>query len=484
MPRLIELRIQALLYCLLLILGGFTCCRTSLAEDSRRPNIVMIISDDQTYRDFGFMGNRQIKTPQIDQLAAQSARFVNGYLPTSVCSPSLATLLTGLYPHQSGIHYNHPPPGNSAFNRMTSRKEYEQTRSPAFQLIQSVDTLPRLLAAHGYRCLQTGKFWEGHYRNAGFTEGMTIFEPVPGQNFGGNRKLANGTLAAHGNGDWGLKIGRETMQPIYDFVKDCEKESTPWLVWYAPYLPHQPHDSPQKYFDLYRNQPGVKKNEIAYYASCTEFDDTVGDLVRFVEKEADVKNTLFLFVIDNGWTPGERPMQPRENYHHTKASKRSPFEDGLRSPILIRWDGVTQPATLTELVSSIDVVPTLLNAAGLKKEAQRLPGVNLLPAAEGKEALPADRAVYGAIFPGDASSLKHPERDVAHRWVRQGNLKLITSHNANPQGKTWNNYTRGDVLYDVVKDPAETNNLIDDPQFKVPQQTLRELLNQWWNPES
>ena len=79
---------------------------------------------------------------------------------------------------------------------------------------------------------------------------------------------------------------------------------------------------------------------------------------------------------------------------------------------------------------------------------------------------------------------KHPERDVAHRWVRQRNLKLITSHNANAQGKTWNNYTRGDVLYDVVKDPGETNNLIDDPQFKVPQQTLRELLNQWWNPES
>ncbi|MDP7009852.1 MAG: sulfatase-like hydrolase/transferase, partial [Verrucomicrobiota bacterium] len=84
----------------------------------------MIISDDQTYRDFGFMGNNLVRTPHLDKLAVQSAFFPNGYVPTSVCSPSLATMLTGLYPHQHGIHYNHPPPGNSAFNKMKSRTEY------------------------------------------------------------------------------------------------------------------------------------------------------------------------------------------------------------------------------------------------------------------------------------------------------------------------------------------------------------------------
>ena len=101
-----------------------------------RPNIVMIISDDQTYRDFGFMGNKTVYTPHLDKLAAQSAFFPNGYVPSSVCSPSLTTMLTGLYPHQHGIHYNHPPPGNSAFNRMKSRNEYERTRSKSFYLIK------------------------------------------------------------------------------------------------------------------------------------------------------------------------------------------------------------------------------------------------------------------------------------------------------------------------------------------------------------
>ena len=126
------------------------------------------------------MGNRSVHTPHLDKLTAQSAFFPNDYVPTSVCSPSLATMMTGLYPHQHGIHYNHPPPGNSAFNRMKSRDEYERTRSKSFYLIKSVDTLPRLLAKQGYRSLQPEKFWEGHYRNAGFTDGMTIFEPPPG----------------------------------------------------------------------------------------------------------------------------------------------------------------------------------------------------------------------------------------------------------------------------------------------------------------
>ena len=120
------------------------------------PNIVYVISDDQTYRDFGFMGSKDALTPNIDRLASQSARFVNGYVPTSLCSPSLGVLLTGRYPHQSGLHYNHPPPGNSGFNRMTSAAEYEKTRSVAFDLIRNQPTLPRTLGTLGFRSFRRG----------------------------------------------------------------------------------------------------------------------------------------------------------------------------------------------------------------------------------------------------------------------------------------------------------------------------------------
>jgi len=107
------------------ILLASCVCQVVLASEGK-PNIVYIISDDQSWTDFGFMGNDRVYTPSLDELAGKSARFPNGYLTTSVCRPSLVTLLTGLYPHQSGIYFNHGPPGNSAYNRMNSREQYEE----------------------------------------------------------------------------------------------------------------------------------------------------------------------------------------------------------------------------------------------------------------------------------------------------------------------------------------------------------------------
>ncbi len=463
---------------LVLVVLTFTCAHASTDPP---PNIVLIISDDQCYTDFGFMGNRRVRTPHIDRLAEQSARYVNAYVPSSVCSPSLATMLTGLYPHQNGIHYNHPPPGNPAFNRMTSIREYMRVRSRAFTLIREVDTLPRLLRDHaGYRSLQTGKFWEGHYSNAGFTEGMTVFQPVPGQEFGGNRRLASGEFVAHGNGDAGLQIGRRTMQPIDDFLDDVVEQ--PFLIWYAPYLPHQPHDSPQKYYDLYADAD-IPEHHIPYYASISQFDETVGRLVDQIESRGLASNTLFLFVVDNGWEPSTNraPQRPAE-FNHTKRSKRAPFDFGLRTPILIRWDGHVTAATHSELVNSIDIVPTLLGACGLGEHAKDLPGIDLLPSARGEEKLDPDRAIFGEVYPGDASSLRHPERDVAYRWVRRGPFKLIVSH-AHGNEHPWNEYLMGDALYNLNGDPEESHNLIDDAAHFDTVEQLRELLNAWWNPQ-
>lgn len=175
-------------------------------EPSDRPNVVFILADDQSYRDFGFLGNGLVYTPNIDRLAARSARYPNGYVPMSVCRPSLATLLTGLYPHQHGIHFNHPPPGLRAMRKM-SAPQYRVTRSRTDYLIRNVKTLPRILARHGYVCLQTGKHWEGDYRTAGFTHGMTLARPA--DRLGpvtGTRKQDNGQKVARARS---LGAGRE-----------------------------------------------------------------------------------------------------------------------------------------------------------------------------------------------------------------------------------------------------------------------------------
>ncbi len=440
-----------------------------------RPNIVYLISDDQSWSDYGFMGNESVHTPNLDRLAAQSARFPNGYLTTSVCRPSLVTLMTGLYPHQHLVHFNHGPPGNAAFNRIATAKEYVETRSAEFDLIRRVPTLPRLLAEVGYRSLQTGKFWEGDWRNGGFTEGMTTFTgPPASQTYGGGRKLPGGEIVAHGNGDHGLAIGRETMEPIETFIRDSESAKTPWFVWYAPYLPHQPHDSPERYYEIARERPGVEPHELPYYAAIAQFDETVGRLIDFVEKNSNPANTIFVFVADNGWSPSTTPEESRpEEFAHTKTSKRAPFDEGVRSPILIRWDGKVAPATHPQLVSSIDIVPTLLKAAGLPESAGAgMPGADLLGD------LDPDRAVFGEIYPGDAESLGHPEREIAYRWVRKGDYKLIVPHGAKP----WGDYLKAEALFDVSRDPGESRDVSREAGSPETVAVLRGLLDQWWKP--
>ncbi len=468
-------------------LGMFLFCAdgaTAIAAQSR-PNIVMIISDDQTFSDFGFMGNSRVRTPNLDELASKSARFTHGYVPSSVCRPSLVTMLTGLYPHQHGVHFNHPPPGFSALSksREIDKQEFDRLRERGAALIRRTPTLPRLLARHGYRSLQTGKYWEGHWRNAGFTDGMTIAEPSGGKY--GDLRLSGGDIVAHGNGDHGLAIGRETMQPIEDFLDDVNRD--PFFLWYAPFLPHTPHDSPAKYREPFESRPDVAPHEVPYFAAIAQFDDTVGTLVDSIERRGLAAQTLFVFVVDNGWQPDvKRYVAARDEWDHTRNSKRAPFDAGLRTPILLRWDGHTKPATHASPVSSVDLVPTILAAAAIEGNSEwtaavRLPGVNLWPAAIGDRQLDPNRAVFGEIYPGDASELGGAERDVAYRWVRKGRHKLIVPHNR-PGQRPWNNYLRKPALYDVVSDPDERHDMIGDAKLSAAVTELRTQLDRWWSP--
>jgi uncharacterized sulfatase len=446
---------------------AFFCAAASLAAE--KPNIVYIISDDQTYTDFGFMGHPLVETPNLDRLAEQSLLFENGYVPTSVCRPSLVTLLTGLYPHENGVYFNHPPPG---FSKLTKSREmikvrFDELREVAAQQIKLQPTLPRLLAKNGYRSLQTGKYWEGHFSNAGFTEGMTLAQPSSAKN--GNKTLRNGDVVGHGNGDAGLAIGRETMEPIWNFIDDCKTNDDPFLLWYAPFLPHTPHDSPERFWDIYRDKKGVAEHEIPYFASISQFDETVGQVIEFVEKRGLADNTIFAFVVDNGY----QPLVGKPN-QHTKNSKRAPFDFGLRTPISIRWDGHVKPEKRDELVNSIDLMPTLLKMTRTPVPPS-LPGLDLL------SEQPNNRTIFGEVYPGDASSLRKPERDIAYRWARHGNFKLIIphSHNGKPP---WGNYLVKPALFNVADDPAETKNLISTDNGKSRAADLRAQLDAWWNP--
>ena len=435
-----------------------------LADD--RPNVVMILADDQSYRDFGFMGNDLVHTPNLDRLASRAARYPNGYVPMSVCRPSLATFLTGLYPHQHGIHFNHPPPGLGTMRRTMTGDQYRRARAATDYLIEGVPTLPRILARHGYACLQTGKHWEGDYRTAGFTHGMTQGKPADriGQ-VTGTRLQENGDPVAHGNGDAGLVIGRETMRPIDDFLSEYGGKK-PFFLWYAPFLPHTPFDAPPRFRDLYRGKD-VQKHLIPYYAEIARFDETVGHLIHELQRRKLLESTLIVFAADNGFRP-DRSRHDR----HDKRSKLSECEDGLRTPILLRWDSVTKPAEHSQLVQTVDLAVTILSAVGLAGEAtSRMKGIDLMPSARGDRALQR-RPAFGAIYPNDAHSLGKPSLHVRGRWIRDGDLKLVVPGPA--PGAI------GPTLFNLKTDPQEKLNLVGSPDHAQTVDRMKSQLDRWW----
>ena len=146
------------LFCLLFVL--LACASPSWAAE--KPNIVMIISDDQAWNDYSFMGHEQIKTPHLDRLAKESVLFRRGYVPTALCRPSLMTLITGHYAHRHGVTGNDPSPKYAQRNS----PEYAARRAKLISYIDQFETLPELLAEQGYLSHQSGKWWEGNFNAA------------------------------------------------------------------------------------------------------------------------------------------------------------------------------------------------------------------------------------------------------------------------------------------------------------------------------
>ncbi len=402
----------------------------ALGAESSSPNVLMIVADDMAWTDYGFMNHPWIKTPNLDKLAAEGALFPNGYVPTSLCRASLATLLTGLYAHQHKICCNDPPKGTD--------------RAEMLPFLRNAPTIPRLLKEKGYRSLQTGKFWEGHYSNGGFTAGMT-------------------EKGRHG--DAGLGIGRETMKPIYDFIEEAGQ--TPWFIWYAPMMPHQPHTPPQRILKKYAAD-NRDPAEAKYAAMCEWFDETCGDLLGFLDKKGLTKNTLVVYVADNGWIQAK--SSEKKNQFQTR-SKNTAYDGGVRTPVILKWPGRIKPGRHEDLVSTVDLAPTILAACGLKP-TEAMTGLNLLAVATG-QAKKLDRdAVFGEIYLHDCIKVGQPALSLTHRWVRQGNWKLIVPQMGMSQPE----------LYDIARDPGEKKDLAAAEPERVSR--LREVLDRWWDGKS
>ncbi len=411
----------------------------------RPPNVVYLISDDQHWADYSFLGHPQIQTPRIDRLAAESLCFTRGYVAAPLCCPSLAAMLSGLHPHQSGITSNDPlMPADLPKPEAYKSPPVLAQREQSFAMYRAAPMLPRLLAARGYASLQTGKWWGGAPANAGFTAAMTHGDPLRGGR----------------HGDLGLKIGRETMQPLEDFLD--AHAADPFFLWYAPMLPHQPHNPPERLLAKYR--PLTPSEHVAkYWAMCEWWDETVGQVLDSLDRRGLRDNTVVVYCCDNGWI--QNPDQPS----FAPRSKQSIYEGGIRTPIMVRWPGRIAPAMDTRLpVSTIDLLPTVLPLCGLTPTAS-MTGLNLL------DRLPLQRrgGVNGAAYTHDAVDVMNPAANLRWRWRVESRFKLILPDAVNEPKQTVE-------LYDLAGDPGEARNLAADYPAQVSR--MRAAIDGWWTP--
>ena len=408
------------------------CLPSSLLFADKPTNVVLILSDDQSWTDYGFMGHPDIKTPHLDKLAKQSVVFRRGYVPTALCRPSLATLLTGHYASTHGVTGNDPSPKYAA----KGTDLYKQRCGKLISYLDKFETVPEAVGKLGYLSHQSGKLWEGSYQNCGFTHGMTRGFPKKGGR----------------HGDDGLKIGREGMQPIDDFLDLAKSEDKPFFIWYAPFLPHTPHNPPKRLLDKYKTDD--RPVTVAkYYAMCDWFDETCGHLLESLDTKGLSENTLVVYVTDNGW------IQNPEKNGYAPRSKQTPYEGGVRTPIMFRMPGKIQPADRPELVSSIDIVPTMLAAAGAPIPAD-LPGLNLMPNLTTGKSIERD-TIYGESFAHDIADIENPEASLLFRWGIEGKYKLLLTYDGevNRYKTTHPREEKRPQLFDLIADPAETKNI-------------------------
>lgn len=403
---------------------GLACLSVSAADS--RPNVILLLSDDQGFTDYGFMGHEVVKTPHIDRLASQSLLYTRGYV-MPVCSPSLACLLTGQLPHVHGITGNDLSTEAIEARKAAGKKD----RAPLSQrLLSNSVILPKVLSEAGYLTYQTGKLWNVTAEEVGFTAGMTNEE------------------GRHG-GD-GLDIGRKTMKPMFDFMADAHAKEKPFFVWYAPMMPHTPHNPPAEYLSKYQGK-GLSAQAEKYFAMCEWFDHTCGKIDAFLAEKGMAENTILIYLADNGW-----------DKEQGSRAKLSPYELGIRTPMFVRWLGKVEPLRDDETLASIlDFVPTVMKACGLDVPAD-LPGLDMLD----RDAVTARETVFVEGYTHDINDLDRPEKSLVAQVVIHGWSKLLIPGTVGPD-KAYTSGPKKVELFDLKSDPLETKDLAEERPEEV-----------------
>ena len=279
------------------------------------------------------------------------------------------------------------------------------------------------------------------------------------------------------HGDQGLKIGRDGMKPITDFIDEATEAKKPFLLWYAPFLPHSPHNPPERLLEKY-SQPGRAEDVAKYYAMCEWFDETCGELLGYLDEKSLTENTLVVYICDNGWaaqsTNANDPDQALWKGFALR-SKGSPYENGIRTPIMVSWPGQVEPDRSAQLAHAIDIFPTIAAAAGLEAPAN-LTGVNLLD----EKARKQRTAVFGVTNSIHNMSPGKPDETLQYLWCVEGDWKLMLRYPGEDTTKYKNVHiwdTAPVRLYNLANDPHGNTDLASTHSDVV--ERLKKRIENW-----
>lgn len=409
--------------------------RAETAETPRKPNLLLITADDLGLQ-LGCYGYRGVTTPHLDRLAVEGVRFNRAYVTAASCSPSRASLLTGLYPHQNG---------------QLGLAHLGSSMKPG------LPNLVSLLKTQGYRTGQIGKLHVEPEADFPFDEKHSEIEPT--------------------------RDPQAVRALCEKFLRPNDRQ--PFLLYLNLFDPHKPFTrdiagSPK--VKVGPAQAGVLsfmggdtpelRQETADYLTCiNRLDEIMGEVLEVLRQRGLEQNTLVVFLSDNG------PELPR--------GKVTCFEAGTRVPLLVRWTGRFRPGVREELVSTVDLLPTMLALVNVPEPAGLL-GRSLVPLLEGRKV--SWRETLATEFNSHEPRMINPQRA-----LRDGRYKLILTLLKDPalewpDGLTLESYQkiqpeagRGEFveLYDLESDPDEFKNLAGKPALKEVEARLRRALEDW-----
>lgn len=464
--RSIQVRMALLALCAIALSG------CGVLGEPRPPNVVFILADDLGWSDTGLYGSKFYETPNIDALAERGMMFTNAYAAAALCSPTRASILTGLHPARIGMT---TPAGH--LERVTLEKSLMprgRANHPAL-MAQSLTrlkfeyyTLAEALQSAGYRTGHFGKWHLGREPYDPLAQGFDVDLPhTPGPGPGG------GYFAPwrFWEGQWedGEHIEDRMAYEASQFMR--QNKDVPFFLNYWCFSVHAPIEGKPELMEKYRAKvdPDYPQQNHINGAMVETLDDAVGTLVRTVDELGIADNTVIIFFSDNGGivhrfdggvaVTSNAPL---------RSGKSSIYEGGIREPLVFVWPGEVEPGAKSDaIVQSVDFYPTLLEVTGTPRHPDtEFDGVSFLPALRG-ERWNRD-AIFTHIPNYFAATLQRPATS-----VRNGDWKLIRFHCDGPgQADRFE-------LYNLSEDIGESNDLAEAEPERVA--GLNSLIDQFLN---